>query len=429
MRLASFLIGGTALAAVAVGAYFWDTQWRDDARASTAKPSTQDRAAARPVAANPSTARPPAASPPTARPPTARPGRPGPGARPPIPVNTAIVRRQDAPVTLTAIGTVQSISTVAIRAQIDGQIRQVHFTEGQLVKKGDLLFTIDPRPFEAALRAAEAAHARNKALLQKAQSDLRRYQELSAREFASKQKFEEARANAAALEASILGDAAQVEMARLRLEYTSIRSPIEGRAGSILVTPGNLIKANDATLVVVNQTRPIHAVFSIPESRLDEVRRFRAAGPLAVRILVPEGSAPVPAGTLSFVNNAVDQTTGTIQLKGTFPNPDDRLTPGQFVNVELHLTTQKAVTVVPSQAIQIGQRDGLTFRYVFTVKADSTVELRRVEPGVTFGDQTVVRAGLAAGEQVVTVGQLRLRPGAKVRLDSNARRMRPRGAK
>lgn len=422
MRLASVLVGGAALAAVAVGAYLYDTQWRDDARASMAKPSPQDRAPA-PAAARPVADNPPAAGP------AVQPGRPGPGARPPVPVNTAIVRRMDAPVALSAIGTVQSSSTVAIRAQIDGQIRQVHFTEGQRVKKGDLLFTIDPRPFEAALRAADAAHARNKALLQKAESDLRRYQELSAREFASKQKFEEARANAAALEASIQGDAAQVEMARLRLEYTRIHSPIEGRAGSILVTAGNLIKANDATLVVVNQTRPIHAVFSIPEGRLDEVRRFRAAGDLEVRILVPEGSAPVPAGTLSFINNAVDQTTGTIQLKGTFPNPDDRLTPGQFVNVELQLTTQKGATVVPSQAIQIGQRDGLTFRYVFSVKADSTVELRRVETGVTFGDHTVVRAGLAVGERVVTVGQLRLRPGATVRLDTNARRMLPRGAK
>ena len=318
---------------------------------------------------------------------------------------------------------------MAIRAQIDGQIREVNFREGQRVKKGDLLFTIDPRPFEAALRATEAAHARNRALLLKAQADLRRYQELSAREFASKQKYEEASANAAALEASIEGDAAQVEMARLRLEYTRIRSPIDGVAGSVLVTAGNLVKANDATLVVVNQTRPIYAAFSVPETRLDEIRRYRADGELAVRILVPEGSAAVPAGTLSFIDNAVDQTTGTIQLKGTFPNADGRLTPGQFVNVELQMATEKQATVVLSQAIQIGQRDGLTFRYVFVVKADSTVELRRVEPGVTFGDHTVVRNGLEAGERVVTVGQLRLRPGAKVRLDTNTRRMRPRGAK
>jgi multidrug efflux system membrane fusion protein len=335
----------------------------------------------------------------------------------------------DAPVTLTAIGAVQSVSTVSIRAQIDGQIRQVHFTEGQRVKKGDLLFTIDPRPFQAALRAAEAALARNRALLLKAQSDLRRYQELSAREFASKQKFEEARANAAALEASIKGDEAQVDIARLRLEYTQIRSPIDGRAGSVLVTAGNLVKANDATLVVVNQTRPIYAAFSVPESRLDDIRRYQAAGPLTVRILAPEGSAPVPAGRLTFINNAVDQTTGTIQLKATFPNPDDRLTPGQFVNVELLLTTLRQAVVVPTNAIQVGQREGVTFRYVFVVKADRTVQLRRVVPGVNFGDHTVLTSGLNTGERVVTVGQLRLRPGARVRLDTNARRMRPRGAK
>jgi multidrug efflux system membrane fusion protein len=351
------------------------------------------------------------------------------GARPPIPVNTAVARVTDAPVALTAIGAIQSISTVSIRAQIDGQIREVHFKEGQRVRTGDLLFTIDPRPFEAALRAAEAAHARNQALLLKAEADLRRYQELAAREFASKQKYEEASANAAALKASILGDAAQVDMARLRLEYTRIHAPIDGRAGSVLVTAGNLVKANDATLVVVNQTRPIHAAFSVPETRLDEIRRHRANGALAVRILMPEGSAPLPAGTLSFINNAVDQTTGTIQLKATFPNADGRLTPGQFVTIELHLTTEKQATVVPSQAIQIGQRDGTTFRYVFVVKADSTVELRQVDPGVTFGDRTVIRRGVRPGERVVTVGQLRLRPGAKVRLDSNARRMRPRGAK
>jgi multidrug efflux system membrane fusion protein len=414
MRLPTALIGGAALAAVAVGAYYYDLHRRDTARINAVQTTAQNRAATatRPAA--------PAAS---------RPTGPGRRARPPVPVNTAVARRMDAPVTLTAIGAVQSISTVSIRAQIDGQIRQVHFTEGQRVKKGDLLFTIDPRPFQAALRAVEAALARNRALLLKAQSDLRRYRELSAREFASKQKYEEARANAAALEASIKGDEAQVDLARLRLGYTQIRSPIDGRAGSVLVTAGNLVKANDATLVVVNQTRPIYAAFSVPEKRLDEIRRYQADGPLTVRILAPEGSAPVPAGRLTFINNVVDQTTGTIQLKATFPNPDERLTPGQFVNVELLLTTIRQAVVVPSKAIQIGQREGVAFRYVFVVKADRTVQLRRVVPGVTFGDHTVLTSGIKAGERVVTVGQLRLRPGARVRLDTNARRMRPRGAK
>lgn len=337
---------------------------------------------------------------------------------PPAPVTVAAVVREPVPVQLGTIGTVQPISTVSVKSRVDGQIFKVGFQEGQLVHKDDLLFQIDPRPFRMALLQAQANLARDKAQLLRAQLDLKRYAELSKKDFAPQQQYELARATAESAEATVKADEALIDQAKLNLtDYAEIRSPIEGRTGNLLVSAGNLVKANDTiALVVITQIQPIYVSFSIPQDKLPEVRRRMGSSTLPVAVTINGDPGPPVEGQVTFINNQVDAATGTIQLKATFPNTDDRLVPGQFVNVMMTLTTMPNALVVPSQAVQNGQSG----TYVFVVKPDRTVEQRSVELGPTVADKSVIMRGLEAGEQVVTDGQLRLFPGARVQIRNAA---------
>jgi multidrug efflux system membrane fusion protein len=327
-----------------------------------------------------------------------------------VPVTIGSAVQKSIPIQARAIGTVEAYSTVSVKTMVGGQILKVGFSEGKDVRKGDLLFKIDSAPYEAALKMAEAARARDIALKDNAEKEVRRYASLVEKNLVPRQQYDQFASSAAALEATVQADTAAVENARVQLAYCFIRSPIDGRTGSLLVQLGNVVKANDATLVIINQVIPIRVSFSIPEQYLADVRKYQAAGTLKVEAVPQDGKAdPVP-GTLSFIGNAVDPATGTIQLKGTFPNTDRRLWPGQFANVVLTLTVRSGAVVVPSQAIQTGQQG----QYVFVVRPDLTVEARPVTTGEVSEGETVIGKGVLAGEKVVTDGQLQLVPGAKV---------------
>ena len=330
----------------------------------------------------------------------------------PIPVIVSTVIQKTVPVQLRAIGNVQAYSTVTIKSKVGGELVGVHFTEGQDVKKGDLLFTIDPRPYEAALKQAEANLQRDLAKAKSASEDARRYESLIQRQVVSPQQYEKVRSDADALEATVLADRAAVENAKIQLDYCSIRSPINGRTGSLSIKQGNIIKADDITLVVINQITPIDVSFSTPEQSLPEIRKHMASKKLQIEVSSPQSDERPEKGTITFVDNAVDTSTGTIRLKGTYANRERKLWPGQFVNVVLTLTEEPNVIVVPSQAVQTGQEG----QYVFVVKPDLTVESRPVVAGRTVNSETVVQKGLQADERVVTDGQLRLYPGAKVEI-------------
>ncbi len=335
-----------------------------------------------------------------------------------VPVTVSTAAQKTVPVELHAIGTVQAYSTVSIKAQVEGTLTQVYFKEGQEVRKGDLLFTIDRRPFEVQLKQAEADLARDKAQAENAQLQVRRYEQLIKKDYVSQEQYDQLRATAAALEGTLLADQAAVEQAKLQLDYCSIQSPINGVTGNLLVHPGNLVKENDADhpLVVINQIRPIYVAFSVPGRNLSEIQRYRMLGPLTVEAVASNGMGSPVRGKLTSVDNAVNTDTGTIQLKALFPNDKKTLWPGQFVNVVLTLATQPNAIVVPSQAIQMGQQGP----YVFVVKPDLTVESRPVVVGNTVDGESVVEKGLVPGEQVVTDGQLRLAPGAKVEIKTSA---------
>jgi multidrug efflux system membrane fusion protein len=333
----------------------------------------------------------------------------------PIPVIVSTAIQKTVPLQLRAIGNVQAYSTVTIKSKVGGELVRVHFTEGQDVKKGDLLFTIDPRPYEAALKQAEANLQRDLAKTKSALEDARRYESLIQRQVVSPQQYEKVRSDADALEATVLADRAVLENAKIQLDYCSIRSPIDGRTGSLIVKQGNIIKADDANLVVINQIIPIDVVFSIPEQFLLEIKKYTASGKLQVEALVPMNEEKPEKGTVTFIDNAVDSQTGTIRLKGTFANRERKLWPGQFVNVVLTLTTEPNTIVVPSQAVQTGQEG----QYIFVVKQDLTVESRPVVVGRTIDTETVIQKGLLVDEKVVTDGQLRLYPGAKVEIKTS----------
>jgi membrane fusion protein, multidrug efflux system len=335
-----------------------------------------------------------------------------------VPVTTAKAVRQPVEVALEVIGAVEAYASVGIKSRVDGELLAAGFREGDRVRKGDLLFSIDPRSFEAQLRQAEANLARDQAQVAQAKADLSRYTGLSQRGVATQQQYEAAKAAVAGLTGTIAADAAAIDMAKLQLEYTSILAPIDGRTGDLLISTGNLVKANDTEpIVVINQTQPIYVTFSVAEQHLTRVKeRFAAGDDVRVTATIPSDPDRPEQGRLTFINNAVDRSTGTIQLKGTFENADDRLTPGQFVRVALAMSTLPEALVVPSQAVQTGQ-DGL---YVFVVKADKTVEARPVVLGPTVQGATVIEDGLQAGEEVVTEGQLRLAPGKKVEIKAPA---------
>ncbi len=339
------------------------------------------------------------------------------GSRQAVPVMVARVVQKTIPVQLRAVGTIEAYSTVSVRTQITGSLTRVHFKEGQDVKKGDLLFTIDPRPFEAALKQAEAILARDVAQLENALQQLRRYGDLVKKQYVSQEQYDQIRTNAGTLEAVVQADKAAAENAKVQLGYCYIYSPVTGRTGSLLVNEGNLVRVNDATpLLVINQVSPIYVNFSLPEQYLPEVKKRMAGGKLSVQAIIPQNEALDEQGVLGFLDNAVDRTTGTIRLKGTFANDARRLWPGQFVNVLVTLTTQTDAIVVPSQAVQTGQEG----QHVFVVRPDLTVEVRKVIVNRIVNSEAVIEEGLKPGETVVTDGQFQLAPGAKVEAKKEA---------
>jgi membrane fusion protein, multidrug efflux system len=395
-------------------------------------------------------------------------GTPAGGTGPPaVPVMAADAKDKPVALELVAIGNVQALTTVGIKSQVAGQITKVHFAEGRDVEPGDLLFTIDPRPFEAAVRQAEATVGRDLAQLRQAEAGLaqrkaeiqqamanlerdtaqlenartqeRRYRELVEKELIAREQYDNFRTQMSAMDATVAADRAAVENAKasalaaeagvenaravikadqavvdnakLQLGYTAIRAPMAGRTGNLLVQAGNVVKANEGDpMVIIAQVHPIYVSFAVPEQHLADLSRYQTKTGLPVRA-TPPGAARSATGRLTFVNNVVDATTGTIQLKATFDNDDNALWPGQYVDVALTLATEQAITV-PAEAVQSGQQGP----FVFVVKADLKVEPRNVQAGRRVGGEIVILRGLAAGEKVVTDGHLRLVPGSKVEI-------------
>jgi len=326
-------------------------------------------------------------------------------------VIVATVTTQSLPVILSAIGNVEPYTSVAIKSRVDGQVVEVNFKEGQQVHKGEVLFRLDARPFEATLRQAEANLARDLASRERARAQERRNKDLLDKNFVSQDGYAQFRTNAETAEAVLKASQAAVETARIALDYCTIRSPIDGYVGKVLLQAGNLVKANDtASLVVINQVKPIYASFAVPEQRLNEVRRFMAGGPLEVTVVEPEREASLATGQLAYIDNAVDASTGTIKLRAVFDNADLALWPGQFVNVRLKLYEQKDAIVVPSEAVQTGPQG----EYVFVIGPEAKAQVRKVAVARTEGELSVIASGLAQGDRVVTRGQLRLSPGVKV---------------
>jgi multidrug efflux system membrane fusion protein len=334
----------------------------------------------------------------------------------PVPVTVAKAVQKTVPIDLAAIGAGEAYATVSIKSQVNASLEQVHFTQGDFVKKGQLLFTLDARPFQAAVSQAEANRARDKAQAQLDEVQAQRYQKLFDAGVTPKEQFDQTKATAEAQEALVHADEAALEQAKLQLEYCSIYSPIDGRTGALGVTAGNLVKQNDLPiLIVIAQVTPLYVDFSVPEQYLGAIKKFTGQGRLQVEA-TPYGDTQRELGYLSFVDNTVDNTTGTIKLKGTFANPDHRLWPGQFSNVSLRLEEQENATIVPSQAVQTGQAGD----FVFIVRSDSTAEQRPVKVARTVGSESVIAKGVQPGETVVTDGQLRLIPDIKVQIRGNS---------
>jgi multidrug efflux system membrane fusion protein len=330
--------------------------------------------------------------------------------RPPVPVTVAKVVQHAIPVEVRAIGNVEPYSTIGVKSLVAGQLTHVYFTEGDYVRKGQPLFQVDPRPFDQAIRLSEANLAKDAATAANAEADANRYEELFKQGIVARQDNDLKRATSKALEASLAADRAAIDNARLQLEYCNITSPIEGRTGNVMVKEGNVVKANDVPLVNINQIHPIYVSFAVPEKEFPEINK-RLAEHLTVETVPAGGDASHPLqGTLTFTDNTVDQTTGTIRLKATFENTDNRLWPGQFANVVLRVATQANAILVPSEAVQTGQNG----QYVFVVKADMRVEMRPVVLGRLAGNQQALESGVKPGETVITDGQSRLVPGAIV---------------
>jgi membrane fusion protein, multidrug efflux system len=358
-----------------------------------------------------------------------------------VPVEMAAVTQKDVPIQIKAIGNVEALSTIAVRSQVEGVLQHVAFTPGQEVKKGALLFTIDPRPLQAALSQAEAN-------LLKAMASVRQGRDIVLKDEAiannsrvivnrdlklieagviSREEYDNALSKAQADEAAVRADQsavanleaaqkaedANVQNARVQLSYTTIRAPLTGKTGNLIVTEGNLVRANDTSpMITITQSAPIYVTFSVPEKELMRIRQYSGANGFVVQVVVPGDEANPGMGKLSLVDNTVDVTTGTVRLKATYQNDDRRLYPGQFVNIVLTLGTESQAIVAPSQAVQNGQDKS----FVYVVKSDMTVEVRTVKTGTTIDNMTVIEDGLKPGEQIVTDGQLRLVPGAKVQV-------------
>ncbi len=341
-----------------------------------------------------------------------------PGPPPPVPVLAAVVEQRDVPLQVHAIGAVEAYSTVSVKTQITGELTGVFFKEGDDVQKGQLIFTLDKRPLEADVRRAEGALARDEAQAKNALSEQRRYESLVKAGVVSTQEYDRVESNAAAMEAAVRADKGALENAKVQLVYSSIYSPINGRTGNLLVHQGNMIKANDVpALVNINQVEPIYVTFTVPQQYLADVKQYSRNGSLPVQALIPGDSRGKITGKLSFIDNTVDPSTGTIKLKGVFANADRRLWPGQFVDAYLTLKTQSNALVIPSQAIQNGQQG----TFVYVIKDDNTVEARVITTSeAQQAGQLIVQKGLTLGERIVTDGQLRLVPGSKVQIKQAA---------
>ena len=330
---------------------------------------------------------------------------------PGVPVTAGTVAAQDVPVFLNGIGTVQAYNMVAIKSRVDGQIVKVDFKEGQDIKTGDPLLQIDPRPFQAALEQAQAAKQKDEAQLAGAQLDLDRYEKLIGAGWQTRQSYDQQKATVGQLQASIKGDEAQINTAKLNFSYADIRSPIDGRLGARLVDKGNLVHANDNTpLVMITEIKPIFVSFTLPQDNLDDIRENQTKAPLAVYAYSGDGKKQLAEGKLTLIDNAIDQATGTIRLKARFDNENERLWPGEFVSLRVVLSTRQNVATVPSQTVQ----DGPDGHYAYVIKPDNTVERRAVEVASIQDGIAVVTKGLAAGERVVVDGQYRLTNGARV---------------
>ena len=368
-------------------------------------------------------------------------GRGGEGG--PVPVVVATVSQKDVPINVDVIGNVEAYSTISVKAQVGGELTKVSFHEGDFVKKGDLLFTIDGRPLEAQLSQAQANLARDTAALSQAQANLardianekyaqdqaKRYRGLFDQGVVSREQADQMASSADALSQTVLADKAAIESARaqivadkaavenvqVQLNYTTIQSPINGRTGSIAVKQGNVVAANTTELMTITEVQPIYVTFSVPEAQLGDIKRYMGQGQLPVHAASQADAGVQESGVLTFIDNSVDATTGTIKLKGTFQNEDNKLWPGEFVRVTLGLTTRPHATVVPNQAVQTGQ-DG---QFVYVVKRDRTVEMRPVVTGTRVDQELVIDRGLEPGETVVTEGQLRLTPGSHVQVQEN----------
>jgi membrane fusion protein, multidrug efflux system len=335
------------------------------------------------------------------------------GAGPAVPVTPGTVATEDVPVFLHGIGTAQAYNMVAIKSRVDGQIVKIDFKEGQDVKQGDPLLQIDPRPYAASLAQAEAMKQKDEAQLAGAQTDLERYAQLVPSGHQTRQSYDQQKALVAQLQASIKGDEAQIETAKLNLGYTDIRSPIDGRLGARLVDKGNLVRATDNTvLVTISEVKPIFVSFTLPQETLDDIRQNHQRAPLAVRAYSGDGKIQLAEGKLTMIDNAIDQSTGTIRLKARFDNEDERLWPGEFVNVRVILSTRRGAATVPAQTVQAGPNG----QYVYIIKPDETVERRPVEVASIQDGIAVVIKGLSAGERVVVDGQYRLTNGSRVKL-------------
>jgi multidrug efflux system membrane fusion protein len=361
----------------------------------------------------------------------------------PVPVVVATVSQRDVPINVDVIGNVEAYSTITVKAQVGGELTKVSFHEGDSVKKGDLLFTIDARQFDAQLSQAQANLARDTAALSQAQANLARdianekyaqdqatrYRGLFDQGVVSREQTDQMRSSADALSQTVLADKAAIESARaqivaskaavdtanVQMSYTTIRSPIDGRTGNIAVKQGNVVAANTSDLMTITEVQPIYVTFSVPEAQLSDIKRYMGQGQLPVHAAQQADSTSQESGMLTFIDNSVDATTGTIKLKGTFQNSANRLWPGEFVRVTLGLTTRPHATVVPNQAVQTGQ-DG---QFVYVVKQDRTVEMRPVVTSTRVDQELVIDRGLEPGETVVTEGQLRLTPGSHVQVQDS----------
>jgi membrane fusion protein, multidrug efflux system len=342
----------------------------------------------------------------------AKEARKAPKGPPAVQVTVAPAVQQAMPIRVAAIGNVEAYQTVAVKARVDGQIVAVNFREGQSVAKGEVLFRIDPRPYEAALRQAEANALRDRAARDQARSQAKRYQELLDKNFISKEAYAQIRTNAETAEATAKASQAALENSRLNLEYCTIYSPLDGYVGKVLLQAGNMVRANDVNpLVVINQVRPIYVNFAIPEQNLPDVRKYQAQAPLPVDVVPTDPGTPSANGELIFIDNAVDPSTGTIRLRAQFENTDATLWPGQFVNVRVQLYEKPDAIVVPSAALQTGPEG----QYVYIVGDDLVADVRKVSVERTEGDRAIV-SGLKQGERVVTRGQLRLGPKTRVQI-------------